>query len=128
MIAVGLGLFFLIGGYIINNNYHRKVRSSPQMYVYHTFWGPVNPAMIIENRKYKKELIDYYKQVEKGENPTFNFPLKTLPQYEPVYVMEFTEDSLLAKVISYYDYGTFRGGSFTKGWVYSKCLHNNPPE
>ena len=99
------------------------------MYVYQTFWGPANPAMIIEDKKYKDDLVTYYKQAEKGENPIFNFPLKTLPQYEPVYVLEFTEDSLLAKVISYYDYGAIRGGSFTKGWVYTKCLHiESPPK
>jgi len=63
----------------------------------------------------------------KGENPIFNFPLKTLPQCEPVYVIGFSKDSLLAKVVSYYDYGAMRGGNFTKGWVYAKCLHKEPP-
>lgn len=128
MITIAIiGLGFLFGGYFFNKWYHKDIKNHPKMYVYQTFWGAVNSAMIVEDEKYKYDLVAYYEQAEKGENPTFNFPLKTLPQYEPVYVIEFTKDSLLAKVISYYDYGATRGGSFTKGWVYAKCLHQVPP-
>lgn len=126
-IIVIIGLGFLVGGHFFNKWYHKDVKNYPQMYVYQTFWGPANSAMIIEDEMYKNELITYYNQAEKGENPTFNFSLKTLPQYYPVYVIEYTKDSVLAKVISYYDYGAIKGGSFTKGWVYAKCLHKAPP-
>lgn len=42
-----------------------------------------------------------------------------------MYVLEYTEDSLLAKVVSYLDLGPKLGGDFRKGWVYAKCLHEN---
>ncbi len=88
--------------------------------IYDSFKEAINLASFLSDN-------NDYKQVEKGENPTFNFPLKTLPQYDPIYVVGYTEDSLLAEVISYYDYGARRGGSFTKGWVYAKCLHKEAP-
>lgn len=97
------------------------------MYCYQTYYGPVNPVMIIEDLDYKKEYLRFYKKVSQGENPTFNFPLKTMPTTYPVYVIGYTEDSLLAKVVSYYDRGAKFGGSFTKGWVYTETLHQNPP-
>ena len=127
-IVVTIGLGFLFGGYFYNKWYHKNIKSYPQMYAYQTFWGPVNPVMIVEDGKHKNALIKYYEQVENGKNPIFNFPLRTLPQYDPVYVVGYTKDSLLAEVVSYYDYGARMGGSFTKGWVYAKCLHKEPPQ
>jgi hypothetical protein len=121
-------LFFTIGGHFINKYYHKDVKNKPKMYVYHTFYGPKNPVLIIENLKYKENYVQFYKKVSQGKNPTFDFPLKTLPTNHPVYLIEFTSDSLLAKVVSYYDYGIMRGGDFTKGWVYAKCLHKEPPK
>ncbi|MDR2910340.1 MAG: hypothetical protein LBV47_03100 [Bacteroidales bacterium] len=121
-------LCFPFGGHFFNKWYHSYVKKHPEMYVYDTFLGPPNPVLIIKNKKrYGNKLVQYYKQLEKGVNATFNIPLKTLPQYEPVYVMKFSEDSLLAKVVCYYDYGPMHGGNFTIGWVYAKCLHKEPP-
>lgn len=127
IVGVFLILFFTVGGHFINKYYHKNVKNHPKMYCYQTFYGPVNPIMIIEDLEYKKEYLKFYKKVSQGENPTFNFPLKTIPTAYPVYVLEYTEDSLLAKVVSYYDRGAKFGGNFTKGWVYAKCLHKNPP-
>ena len=130
-ILIGVGVFlvffFTVGGHFINKYYNKYVKSHPQMYCYQTFYGPVNPVMIIEDLNYKEEYIKFYEKVSRGENPTFKFPLKTIPTRYPVYVMGYTEDSLLAKVVSYYDRGIRFGGSFTKGWVYTKTLHKNPP-
>ena len=126
LLVIIIGLIFLVGGHFFNKWYHNNVKKLPKMYVYETYRGSANQVLIVENKRFKKELIEYYQKVEKGENPFFNFPLKTLPQREPVYVVKFSKDSLLAKVISYYDYGPMRGGSFTIGWVYSKCLHETP--
>lgn len=120
-------LFFTIGGFIINKNYNAEVKKSPMMYCYQTYYGPANSVLIIENLKYKNDYINYYSLVSKGENPTFNFPLKTMPQHTPVYVISYTKDSLLAEVVSYYDRGVKFGGSFTKGWVYAETLHKEPP-
>lgn len=128
-IVIIIGLGFLIGGHFFNKWYHKDVKNHPKMYAYQTYLGTANPALIIEDIKYKDALISYHIKREEApkSNPPIGVPLKTLPQYDPVYVVEFTEDSLLAKVISYYDYGAIRGGSFTKGWVYTKCLHKDPP-
>lgn len=82
--------------------------------------------MIIEDLSYKDALIEYYQLMENGKNPAFNFPLKTLPQFEPVYVVGYTDDSLLVEVVSYYDRGKYDGGSYLKGYVYYKTIHDEP--
>lgn len=125
--SVTFVLFFLVGGYLINHYYHQDVKSHPQMYCYQTFYGPPNSVLIIESLEYEDDYIEYYNKVAEGENPLFYFPLKTMPQYSPVYVVDYTKDSLLANVVSYYDRGAKFGGSFTKGWVLTKTLHKTPP-
>ncbi len=130
-IWIGIGAFFVlffgVGGSLFNKYYHENVRSKPEMYCYETYYGPANPVLIIESRRYKDEYIKFYNQVSKGANPTFNFPIKTMPISYPVYVMGYTKDSLLANVVSYYDRGPKFGGSYTRGWIYADCLHENPP-
>jgi hypothetical protein len=127
--VIFVGLAFIFGSNIYITYYHRKIKTLPKKYVYQTYFGPANSVLIIENLKYKNNLINYYRAIERNpdSNPPIGVPLKTVPQNDAVYVVGFTDDSLLAKVISYYNYGAFRGGSFTKGWVYYKCLHNSPP-
>lgn len=131
-ILIGVGfffvLFFTVGGHFINKYYNENVKSHPQMYCYETFYGPSNSVLIIESLSYKREYLQHYYDVEKKLNPVINFPLKTMPQYSPVYVMGYSEDSLLADVVSYYDRGGAKfGGSFTRGWIYAKTLHKDPP-
>lgn len=131
LILVVIGLGFLAGGHFYNKWYHKNVKSHPKKYCYEYFRGTEKPVsvLIIDNLNLKDPYLEYYRELELGKEPYLHndIPLKGLPQYDPVYVIEFTKDSLLAKVISYYDYGSIRGGSFTKGWVYAKCLHQAPP-
>jgi len=128
-ILVFVGLIFLVGGYFINQSYHKKVKMSPKMYVYQTFFGSANSALIIDDLNFKKALIAYYDTIANNPdaNPVIELPLKTLPQYEPVYVMGYSDDSTLVDVVSYYDRGAYFGGSYLRGWVYIKTLHANPP-
>ena len=131
LIAIFVGGLFLIGGYFYNKWYHRNVKSHPQMYCYEYFRETNKPVsvLLIESLKLKEPYLEYYNQLETGKEPYLDnrIPIKGLPQYHPVYVVDYTKDSLLAEIVSYYDYGAFRGGSFTKGWGYAKCLHKNPP-
>lgn len=122
-----LGLFMC--GYFYNKSYHENIKLHPEMYAYQTYWGPANSVLIIEDLKYKDELVDYYSKIifDTTSNPIIKVPLKTLPQYEPVYVVGYTNDSLLAEVVSYYDRGIKFGGNYLRGWVYVKTLHKNPP-
>jgi uncharacterized protein YneF (UPF0154 family) len=127
LVGVFIALFFSVGGYFINKTYNEYVKSQPQMYCYQTFYGPANPVLIIESLSYSDEYIDYYSNAENKRNMVIKFPLKTMPVRTPVYVINYTSDSLLAEIVSYYDRGPSFGGSFTKGWVYAKTLHENPP-
>jgi hypothetical protein len=128
-LGVSFVFIFFLFLYYINFNHKKIVLNSPKRYVYETYFGPVNSAFIIENLKYKNDLINYYETIikHKDSNPYFKMPLKTLPQFEPVYVMGYSKDSLLVDVISLYNRGSFHGGSYFRGWVYVKTLHLNPP-
>lgn len=125
IIVVGILLLFPIGGFVLSKKYNEYVKEQPKKYCYHTYFGPANSAFIITDLKYEKQYLKYHQIVESnGENISFNFPLKTLPQNDYVYILEYNNDSTLAKVVSYYDRGAYRGGRFLKGWVYSGTLHD----
>lgn len=121
LIFLGLGFYY--------DSYHKMVRSSPKAYAYDTFMGPVNPVFIIEDLKYAQELVSFYESIQKKPDsiPSFNFPLKTLPQNDPIYVVGYAEDSSLVEIVSYYDRGKYFGGSYLRGWVYRKTLHVEAP-
>ena len=130
LIGILMALFFLVGGYFINKNWHAYVKNQPQKFVYETFRGTSKPVsvIIIEDLDLKELYLEYYRAVEAGIEPTLDqrIPLKGMPQYSPVYVIGYTKDSLLAEVVSYYDRGAYFGGSYTQGWVYSNAIHNEP--
>jgi hypothetical protein len=127
-IVISLGVCFILGSYYFSKFYRNNVLSKPIYYCYDSFGKVINSALVIEDLSYKDSLIKYYNQAEKGINPIFNFPLKTLPQFEPVYLIEFSDDSTMAYVVSFYDRGAFNGGSFNKYYVDTRTLHKTPAE
>jgi hypothetical protein len=120
------GVLFIFSSYYFSKFYRNNIQSKPIYYCYDSFDKVINSALVIEDLRYKDSLIKYYNQAEKGINPIFNFPLKTLPQFEPVYLLEFSKDSTIAYVVSFYDRGALNGGSFNKYYVDSRTLHKNP--
>ncbi|TXK74417.1 hypothetical protein [Mesonia sp. K4-1] len=123
---------FVVGSHIYNKKFHENVKKQPKMYCYDYFRGKDYPVsvLIIEDLDLKQKYLHYYEQLKSGKEPYLpdGIPLKGMPQYHPVYVMEFTKDSLLANVVSYYDRGNLLGGSYTRGWILSECLHEEPPK
>ena len=123
-------IFFAVGGPLINKYYNEYVMSCPQMYCYNDFYNKDNPlsVVILQKLKYKDFYVDYYRKVENKESPSYHpyLSIKGMPVYSPVYVLKYTEDSTLAKVVSYYNRGAQFGGSFTIGWVYARALHSSP--
>jgi hypothetical protein len=111
-----------------HEKYYEELYKKPKKFVYETYLGPANLVLMIQDLKYKKDLMSFYNYAELNNKYTsFNFPLKGLPQNEPVYVLGYTEDSLLLEVVSLYDRGAHFGGSFTQGYVYYKTVHDVPP-
>ncbi|WP_417602434.1 hypothetical protein [Owenweeksia hongkongensis] len=123
-------LFFTVGAYFINKHWHIYVKEQPKMYVYDIFRGTSKSVsvIIIEDKELKEPYLEYYNSLQNGIEPILDdrIPLKGLPQYDPVYVLGYTNDSLLAEIVSYYDRGARFGGSYLQGWVYSKTLHKEP--
>lgn len=98
------------------------------MYAYETYYGPANLVLMISDLKYKDDLVFYYDFMRYNRRDTFiKFPLKGLPPSEPVYVLGYSEDSLVAEVVSLYYRGAHFGGGFTQGWVATSVLHKDPP-
>ena len=120
-------LFCGVFGKLIHDKYHEYVKSHKQMYCYDDIRGSQRAVSVIyiESLKYKDRYLDYYRQLESGIEPYLQVPLYAIAGNDHVYVLEYTEDSLLAKVASYLDLGPRHGGDFRKGWVYAKCLHEN---
>lgn len=120
--------FFIVIAPIISKKHRDWVLSQAEMYCYNNFiLGVTNPAYIVDKRSIK-ELIEYYNIQEKDPKatPYITFGIKTLPQYDPVYVLKYSEDSLAAKVVSFYDRGRY-GGSYNTGWVDTRTLHKEKP-
>jgi len=126
-LIVLIGLVVLICAYFYAVHRDRRIKSSPPRYVYETYSKAVNKVIFITNLKYKDDYIDYYRKVKDGGNPSFNFPLRTFVEDDPVYVLGYTSDSSLVKVVSYFNRGTYFGGSYTEGYVFPEAVHLNPP-
>ncbi|UTW67889.1 hypothetical protein KFE94_07185 [bacterium SCSIO 12643] len=120
-------LSFIVGSYLYDKAYHENIKKQPQMYCYESFFEAYNGVLIIESLEYKDYYLEYYFNTEKRISSEIKFPLKSVPLYNPVYVMGYSKDGLLADVVSYYDRGVRFGGSYTRGWVYAKTLHKDPP-
>lgn len=89
--------------------------------------GVENPVLFITNLKYKSDYILYYSKLRAGEDPAFNFPLKTMPYNDPVYILSYTKDSTMVKIASFYDRGPKFGGRYTEGYILREFLHDKMP-
>ena len=113
-IFFGACILFVLGSRQYYNSYHANIRSKPKGYVYETYRGPVNPVLYVEKQRHIDSLIAYYTKIEHGDtNAYFNFPPLSLPYDTCVYILGYERDSMVAKVISYYDWG--KKGDFGKG-------------
>lgn len=126
ILIFGLLILTIYLAYFFTIKYHQNIKSKQKFYCYQAYFGPPNEALVIEDLVYKDSLIKYYNEAEKGINPIFNFPLKTIPKLEPVYLIEYSNDSLVALVASYYDRGVHNGGFFNKYYVDVRTLHSIP--
>jgi hypothetical protein len=125
-VVIGICIIWLVVAPIINKSYHAGIKSKKKMYCYQQYWRVVNPVLFVEKKQYIDSLILYYQKIENGEqNPSFNFPPLSLPYDTCVYVLGYERDSLIAKVVCYYDWG--KQGNFIKGYVYKNTLHSAPP-
>lgn len=127
LLLIGVCIAWIVAGHFINKNYNERIRSKNKMYCYQRYWGVVNPALFVKKKQYIDSLVEYYQKIENGDkNPEFNFPPLSLPYDTSVYILGYERDSLIAKVICYYDWG--KQGSFVKGFVYRNTLHTKPPQ
>ena len=129
IIILSIGVIFsliLIHFYV--ERHDKAIRNYPIRYCYQEYSGPPNSVLIIEDEKDIQALIDHYTKLEKQTQDYFEFDLRTLSMYDPVYLISYYgKDSLVAEVVSFNNYGIKFGGAYIKGFVYSKTLHLKPP-
>jgi hypothetical protein len=123
------GLFFLIGGPLIRKAHMDRVYASPKKYCYFSHNGVTGMVFIISSLRHRDALLAHmkYEYGDSNGDRYINFPLKTLAEGSPVYVLGYTEDSLLADVVCLMDRGPYFGGDYTRGWVYAATLHDSLP-
>ena len=123
------GMILVVSGILLfyNRFSFQKLKSRKKVYVYDTFLGPPNPALLIDDLMYKDSLVQYYIFAEKNKRyTTFNFPLKGLLSVNPCYVTDYTEDSLLVRIVSLHNRGA-HFGNYTESYAYFKTVHDSPP-
>lgn len=124
IVTVTSAIVYVVGCYFYSKWYNRQIRSHPVAYPYETYYGPPNPALMTTNRFQKDSLIKYNHDCDTGTGEVYiNFDFKVLPMFEPVYILKYSDDSVLTRI-----YTDNIPGSLHKGWVYSKCLHPCPPD
>ena len=127
--SILVGILLVPIGFIFGFWFESYLDSLPQKYCYENYLYhnnvPVdNMALAINDLKYKKEYIEYYKKIKNGLNATFNFPIITPPLGGKVYVKGFTEDSSLVEI---FIRNRFDRGQFLF-YVIPDFIHNTPPK
>ena len=135
-ILIGLIIILIfsvpIGGYFYSTKYNDWVKSQPKKYAYIYYKGADSPAAVIvlQSLDYKRGYLDYYREVEKGNNPHMpnNIQIVGIPYRTQIYIIGYTEDSSLAKFVCYENQGShFFFNGWAEGYVYVKALHENQP-
>jgi hypothetical protein len=104
------------------------LKDTVRLYAYETSKkGFPNNVLYIDDIDYKDIYVKYYENLLKGENPYLTFPIKGLPKYEPLSVIGYTEDSLLAKFFCILSDKKKSRSVLLEGYVYSVLLHENAP-
>lgn len=110
------------------------IKQHPKKYCYEDIrkLGYPNAVLVLTNLKHKDKYLKYYHDVESGIEPYLDNDLEFLfaPPAQPVYLLEVSEDSTLAKIHCYIEYeGDSRvksGPGEIEGWVYYKTIHDRP--
>lgn len=120
-----LCILSIVVGYFYSLNRLTRIKSTTPKYLYENFYGVPNHVLFISSLKYKETYIDYYRSVSKEDsNKYILFPIQTFPVNDPVYIIGYTTDSQLVKVLSLFDRGKYFGGSYNEGYVLPEFLHN----
>lgn len=133
-ILITLVAMSIVGITLSYINWNRgKLLKKQKMYAY-LYYGKskrLTSVLLLENMKYKETYINYYKEVLQGKTDvTINddMPIKGLSTSEPVYIIDYSSDSLLVKIVSLAPTPLKLGNSYREGWVYAQTLHLDPPK
>lgn len=119
-----LGIFIVgafVSFYLRNKWYHQNIRSYPQAQPTSKYAGDSVAIYIVTDFHDCDKIVQYYQQIERGNKPNLTFKALELNTKKPIYVLDYSLDSLSMEVVSYSYYGFFHM-RYVKGWVYSKCL------
>jgi hypothetical protein len=99
-------------------------RNNERIYCYDIKANTVGPVYYVTEINQTLDLINYYVDLDKGINSQIKFPpKKILTTKNPVILVQFTSDSLIAEFI---DINTSCWG-FEKGYLLYRMVHKNLP-
>jgi hypothetical protein len=103
---------------------YEKNKDKPLIYVYNMFGGNLRSALYIKYIEDRKLLKNYYDDLEMGKPSYILVQMRYLPYNSPMFLIgKCKEDSTIYEII---DINT-RTWEYTRGFVYSKTVFNNPP-
>jgi hypothetical protein len=120
-IIIGI-ILFVVFSYNLEKYYIKSMHNHPIVYCYEDFSGVTNPPLLITNLRFKDSLLNYYKKLQQGQNPSFNFPLESVFPDKPVYFLGYYQkDTLLGKIYIDFD------GRDETAYTYRSIIHKSPP-
>lgn len=94
-----------------------------QKYCYDSFSTYLNPTTALLDISHENKYLNFYINRKNGINTKLGFPRRFILKNEKVYILDYNEDSTLAKI--------FVESQLEKGffyfWVFSETLHDKPP-
>lgn len=125
-ILVCIVLFFSMHFYA--KYFRANLEKYPKLYCYEIrIDNSIKGSYYIDNLDDKEKYIEFYRE-QKTEERDYNnrdFNRNVIIANIPLYILEYTEDSLLAKFYGYNSYDGLNRGTSIDGWVYVKNLHKH---
>lgn len=82
-----------------------------------------NPVLYIRELKYADEYITYTNKFINEVHATFNFPLKTIPGGDTIYILGYQKDSNLVEFFSPDYHNKIYG--FSTGYLHKSLVHDS---
>lgn len=112
----------LLGGAIglyLSNKRNNDLENADIRYVYEfreDVWPP--SIIVLDREKYQADYSSYFQ----GTKYNKQFRFTAIPQGQKVHVLEYTTDSLLAKIAVVYSRSTMRRSAYSEYWIWHEYL------
>jgi hypothetical protein len=108
-----------VTGYLMLQNREQKIAEAEVFYVREFREGLKWPTIhVVENSAYKEDYLNYFQKNELRSD----MRLQSLNQGQKVYLLEFSEDSLLARIALINENPSMQQGYYNEYWIWHEYL------